>query len=320
MSKPRILALGPNPAWQKTLFFPDFRFNEVNRARRCETCASGKGINFVRAARCHGSADAEVLQFAGGSNGERLERFLADEGLPFTSVRSAAETRCCITCLGGGDRSMTELIEPSGPISREESDALLELFRRKLADGAAGAAFCGTTPDGTDPGFYAKAVKFAAAARIPLLIDAFRGIDEILTGNAAIVLKINREELALLTGTEGIADGLRKLFASAPALRFAAITDGPGTACAADGCRFVAYTLPRLDGIVNPIGCGDTASAVLLSGFVAGGDPFRAFRQALGAASANALNAFPGHFERGEEERIAAAIRLEEYSLREAAR
>ena len=320
MSKPHILALGPNPAWQKTLFFPDFRFNAVNRARRCDLCASGKGINFVRAARCHGAADAEVLQFAGGSNGARLEKFLADEGLPFVSVRSAAETRCCITCLGGGDNSTTEIIEPSGPISPKESEALLELFRRKIAAGAAGAAFCGTTPDGTDPDFYAKAVKLVTAARIPLLLDAYRGIDDILKSDVAIILKINREELSLLTGTEGIAAGLRKLFAEAPALRFAAITDGPGTACASDGSRFVAYTLPRLAEVVNPIGCGDTASAVLLSGFVAGDDPFFAFRQALGAASANALNAFPGHFDRKEEERIAAAIRQEEGPLREATR
>lgn len=312
MNKPCILALGPNPAWQKTLFFSDFRFNEVNRSRRCEVSASGKGINFVRAVRCHGAADAEVLQFAGGNNGERLEAFLRREGLPFASVRSAAETRCCITCLGAADNSTTEIIEPSGPISREESTALLELFRRKITAGAAGAACCGTTPDGTDPAFYSEAVKIAAISRIPLLIDAYRGIDEILKSDAEIVLKINREELAKLTGTEGIAAGLGKLFAVSPALRFAAITDGPGTACASDGKRFVSYELPALEAIVNPIGCGDTASAVLLSEIVAGRDPFRAFRLALGAASANALNAFPGHFEREQEERIAAAIRQTE--------
>ena len=295
MNKPVILALGPNPAWQKTLFFADFRFRQVNRARRGSTFASGKGINFVRAAICHGVAEAKVLQFAGGSNGERLEAFLDREKLPFASVRTAAETRCCITCLGESDSSMTEIIEPSGPIDRRESDELLALFRRELAAGTACAACCGTTPDGTDPDFYTKAVKLAADAEVPLLIDAYRGIDGILKSDAKLVLKINRDELAALTGRETVAEGLRQLFAVSSSLRFAAITD----------------TIPPLSHVVNPIGCGDTASAVLLSELAARRDPFDAFRTALGAASANALNPFPGHFEGGDAEKIAAAIRLE---------
>ena len=311
MNKPVILALGPNPAWQKTLFFADFRFRQVNRARRGSTFASGKGINFVRAAICHGTAEAKVLQFAGGTNGERLEDFLHREKLPFASVRTAAETRCCITCLGENDSSMTEIIEPSGPIDRRESDELLALFRRELAAGAACAACCGTTPDGTDPDFYAKAVKLAADAEVPLLIDAYRGIDGILKSDAKLVLKINRDELAALTGRETVAEGLRQLFAVSSSLRFAAITDGPDTAFAFDGKRLAAYTIPPLSRVVNPIGCGDTASAVLLSELAARRDPFDAFRTALGAASANALNPFPGHFESGDAEKIAAAIRLE---------
>ena len=44
----KLAVLGPNPAWQKTLFFPDFNKGAVNRARKMEELPSGKGINFCR--------------------------------------------------------------------------------------------------------------------------------------------------------------------------------------------------------------------------------------------------------------------------------
>ena len=58
----RITALGPNPAWQKTLFFDRFRYGAINRAREMQTFPAGKGINFCRAAACHGRVAARLIQ------------------------------------------------------------------------------------------------------------------------------------------------------------------------------------------------------------------------------------------------------------------
>ena len=66
----KIAVAGANPARQKTLIFNSFVRGEVNRAAEKEEFASGKGINFCRAARCFGAADTELFQFCGGENGK----------------------------------------------------------------------------------------------------------------------------------------------------------------------------------------------------------------------------------------------------------
>lgn len=291
----KIAVLGPNPAWQKTLFFKNFVRGAVNRARRMEELPSGKGINFCRALKCHGKAESLLIQFCGGQNGARIDAALASEGMAFHSVSVPGGTRCCVTCLDETEQVMTELIEPSFPAPPEAAEAMLERFAGELGS-ASGAAFCGSLPDGTDPRLYVRAAELAAKSGVLLLIDAFRDLDPVFAAGPRVVLKINREELAKLAETDDTAAGLRRVFARFPALKYAAITDGPGKAFAFDGRRFAVYALPVLAKVANPIGCGDTASAVLLSELCAGNDLFEGFRQALAAASANCLNSTPGHF------------------------
>ena len=291
----KIVVLGPNPAWQKTLFFEHFTRGAVNRARRMEELPSGKGINFCRALKCHGGAESLLIQFCGGENGFRIDAALAAEGMAFHSVAVPGRTRCCTTCLDETEQVMTELIEPSFPAPPEAVEVLLERFGREL-ENASGAAFCGSLPDGTDPRLYVRAAELAAKHGVLLLIDAFRDLDAVFAASPRVVLKINREELAKLAGTGDTAAGLRRIFARFPSLKYAAITDGPGQAFAFDREKFAVYTLPALAEVSNPIGSGDTASAVLLSELCSGNDLFEGFRRALAAASANCLNSKPGHF------------------------
>ena len=112
-----------------------------------------------------------------------------------------------------------------------------------------------------------------------------------------------------MTGEADIRAALRKVF-TFNGIRFVAITDGPSDAWCGDGTRTAVYHLPELEKVVNPIGCGDTASAVWMSEILSGTDPFEAFRIALGAASANCLSAFPGSYDPAEAARIAAVITL----------
>ena len=98
---PRILVCGPNPSWQKTLTFDEFRPREVNRAKDLDCRASGKGINFARAVRTWGTAVPSAYQFSGGLNGEKLESWLRQEGIEFVSRGIKNETRCCTTVLCG---------------------------------------------------------------------------------------------------------------------------------------------------------------------------------------------------------------------------
>ena len=305
----RITALGPNPAWQKTLFFDRFRYGAINRAREMQTFPAGKGINFCRAAACHGRVAARLIQFAGGENGGKIRAGLAEEGMPVFSVPTVAPTRCCTTCLCLETQTMTEVIEPSFAADAAEVDARLERFDEWLRESDAGA-FCGTLPTGTDPMLYPRAAAIAAEHGRPLLVDSYQNLRPVFASNAELWLKINADELRAMTGADDIATGLKRVFDS-PAVKLAAITDGPGMAYASDGSRIVTYNLPQLERVVNPIGCGDTASAVWASELLCGVDPFEAFRLALAAASANCLSAFPGSFSPADAEEIARGIEME---------
>lgn len=299
----KIAVLGPNPAWQKTLFFTSFNKGAVNRARVMDSLASGKGINFCRALSCEKKSRFTLIQFSGGNNGRLLDEALSQSEMDFVSIKVKGETRCCITCLDESAQVMTELIEPSFPASQEESEELLTAFDQVL-ESSAGAAFCGSLPDGTDPVLYVKAAALAAKHHALLLIDAFRDLSEVFDAAGKVLLKINKEELEKLSGEKEIDAGLKKLFAQYSSLKYAAITDGPENAFASDGEKIAEYTLPQLPQVISPLGCGDTASAVLLSEICSGTALFPAFQYALAAASANCLNATPGLYKIEDAEKL----------------
>ena len=62
--------------------------------------------------------------------------------------------------------------------------------------------------------------------------------------------------------------------------------------------------------IVNPIGCGDTAGAVWLSGMLNAMDFAESFSYALGAAMANAATMMPGSFYRSDAVNWAGAVKI----------
>ena len=294
--KKKIIAVGANPAWQKVLQFASMRYNAVNRAERMWAFASGKGINFARAARNWGTADVEVVQFAGGDNGKLLLDDLAQENLPVKSFPSLIPTRCCITCLSDHDNSMTELIEPSQAPAAEVQEQALEYIRErmKVADGM---ALCGQLPAGMPIDFYVKCAEIAAANNKVLLIDSWKNITPVLQTAGNAVLKINADELMALTGINDIQLALKMLFESYQ-LRGAAITNGAGNAFFAVPGKCWQYSVPKLSYVVNPVVSGDTASAVFLSETVAGTAPEQAFAKALAAASANCCSMKCGEYEK----------------------
>ncbi len=305
MSKPKILVFGANPAWQKTLYFPHFRSGEVNRAEKMESYASGKGVNFCRAARCRGVADPVLYQFSGGGNGRRHEAGLRAEGIECQAVPVAAETRCCITLLDFSGAAMTELIEPSQAPGEAEIAAMLLALDSGLAQ-VQGAAITGSLPDGTDKSLYIEVGKRAEKHGVKLLVDAIYA--PLLDAVADLILKINLDELKKLTGESEALAALRAGMTRWPH-GVLAITDGGNGAFLAEAGRIWRYSIPEIK-VVSPLGAGDTCSAVMLSELLAGKPTAESFACALAAASANCLSARAGEFDNA-----AAAKLLPKYEL-----
>ncbi len=302
----KIVVLGPNPAWQKALFFNHFESGRINRAVEMQSFPAGKGINFCRATNCYGRLQCRLIQFGGGDTGDYICRELGKEDMDVWTVRTVAPTRTCSTCLCQETGMITEIIEPSYAATTAEVAQMLEYFQEALPE-ANGVAFCGTLPTGTDPYLYGRAAHYATESHCPVLLDSYQNLQPVFDSGAEIWLKINADELRVLTGETDIRIALRKAF-EFNGIGFVAITDGPSNAYCYDGKKIAVYRLPHLEKVVNSIGCGDTASAVWMSGILSGLDPFEAFRSALGAASANCLSAICGSYDSQEAERIASEV------------
>ncbi len=311
-----ILAVGLNPAWQKTFFFDHLQPGAVNRAARVRAEASGKGINFTHAVLQAGGR-AVVAQFAGGETGERLRADLDARGIPHLTIPTAGATRVCNTLLSGDDHVTTEIIEPSAEIAPAEFAALREAVLARLPSAAA-LAVCGTFPPGVPMTFAAELAMAARAGGISVLLDAYRGVAPVLDAGVDI-LKINAAELRELAGKPDTGAAAAALFAQYPRTACLAVTDGPGDARlflrnAADSATSWRLPLPKLPRIMNPIGAGDCTAGVLLLRLVQTADSARAdavveaFREALACACASCLEERPACFDAGAAARLRDAI------------
>lgn len=310
--KKNIIVMGANPAWQKTLLFAGLHRNKVNRAHRMETYPAGKGVNFCRAVACFGKAETMLLQFAGGANGSRLCNALDTEGIRHETVETEAETRCCITCLDSTDGGMTELIEPSGRVTTDEAEEFLARIKTHIGR-ASLFAITGSLPDGTDLSLCKKAAEIAVSAGVPVLADAVKGIAPVLELSGKVYLKVNREEFFALTGCTEIR-AAHHCAANRWHNASFAVTDGAGNATFSDGSRLLCYALPEI-AAVNPLGAGDTASAVFASALLTGQAPAEAFRSALAAASANCLSERAGEFRMEDFNTLLPQIQITEQHL-----
>ena len=283
-----LLAVGLNPALQKTLVFDHWERGQVNRAREVLLSVGGKGQQFSRAASHLMPGRVTLAQFLGGKNGERLGRMIESAAVNQITVEAAAETRCCLTVIDAGRGEATEFVEPAAPILPSEAEQLLSRILQTLARGeTSGPALCGTYPPGVSEAFYAAVAR--SKGKAILLLDSYQGIAATLATGHVDILKVNAHELRILarrSGDERRPDGAPGVMSfretahavfSTHQLRWLAVTEGPHTAwlferpCAGtapcDPCvwRFYEFHLPRVEGVVNPIGAGDTVGAIFLA-------------------------------------------------------
>ena len=286
----KILISGANPAWQKALTFPVIKPGKVNRAGSALAFASGKGINFARAVSIYGKAAPEVVQFTAGSNGRRVSIELDNEKIAHTDIILAdGETRVCSTCIDLENQQITELIEPSPVLSNEDIVNFKNTIISKIPSVDA-FAICGTMPAGAPMDIYAELTDAALKADKYVLADMIFNLTPVLeSSNGKVILKINADELAEYSGIADTVEALKMLDAKYH-LACAAITDGAGKTYLLDRHEIYEYTLPALAEIVNAIGCGDTASAVMLSEYLYSGNAVESCRMASACASANCLS------------------------------
>ena len=307
----KVLVIGLNPAWQQVLDVPEFRPGTVVRARAATAFASGKGFNAAKVLARLGH-EVSLLQVVAGSAGDRVLDACAARGIRSLHVRAPGDTRACITILGAGsEASTTEVI---APFSVPPDTATALLARLRFAGPFDAVLVCGRAPSGLPGGLHADLALLGAEAGASLCIwDSVEGLeggeaheDPRMSGAAALMrafpacwLKVNAAEYRALEPALA-ATGAR------PALL---VTDGPAPARVRAGDAEWDCALPALEDVVNPIGAGDTAAAVLADGLLRGLAPRAAVSAALSAAAASCLHPGIAEWDAAAADRIAGALR-----------
>lgn len=305
------MAIGLNPALQKLLNFQKFTPGQVNRAEMISYNSGGKAANFAKASINHGTK-AVIYQFSGGSSGEKYCKILNLEKLPYVNQETKVETRTCSTLMSNTFTGVTEIIEPSGTILETEAKNLLAHIICEMPQ-YQGVALCGTFPPGIKAKFYAKIIHQAVKKNIPSLLDACVNVETVLKEGPEI-LKINLDELKKLSRKRKAETAAVNIFTKYP-VKIIAITDGPNSAhlflrkdtdTKKAKVTHYQYSIPQMKRIINPIGAGDTVSAILLSEYIAGTPLHEAFKLALAAGSASCLTHQNAVFDAKFAKRLAA--------------
>ena len=291
-----VLSICLNPAWERRLFFREYRQGGVNRAYRMGECGGGKGVNVLRALRCLG-VPAKVATFIGGSGvaGDYSSALVNEIGSAGIFVKMAAPLRTCCELVDEGKGTVTEIIDSSPEVSEEELSAMMTALEQAIPSSGA-VACCGTASRGIGAECIGMIASMACDAEVPLIVDSVFGVENALREKVA-VLKVNAEELLGISHKADIENAALALLENYPGLSSIAVTEGAegGRLFGRDGA--CAYRLPLLSGVVSPIGAGDCATAVVLRRLAEGNVDMRdVFCEALACASASCLEECPSYF------------------------
>lgn len=306
-----IVVAGLTPAWQRILRFDRLRIGEVNRAAEAIRCASGKVLNVGVAATLLG-CDCRTICPVGGAARADFEREFDELGVAVDWIVTRAPTRMCTTLLDEAGERTTELVENAEPLHPAELQAYHETYRRAAAE-ADVAVFAGSLPAAVPTTFYRELAEWTPGR---MIVDA-RGPEllALLDGpRKPLIVKPNREELAKTVGRAIDDDGA--LPAAMQSLNergaeWVVVSAGADAVWASTSHARWRLTPPRVERVVNPIGCGDCLAAGTAAALADGAEVVEALRFGIAAAVDNLGSLVPARIDRKRVERIAPTISVE---------
>ena len=304
-----VVAAGLSPAWQTIMRFASLEPGEVNRASDVQRCASGKVLNVAVALGALGAISRAVTVMGGAAAGWTAAEFRG-LGIGLVAVPTIANTRCCTTLLDDATGRTTELVENAPPITSEELARFVAAYEGAVA-GTAAVVLSGSLPAGTPVTIYRDLLERTSC---PAIVDA-RG-PELLAALPCrpLLVKPNREELARTVGRplEREADlriAMEEL--RAQGAEWVLVTDGAKPALVLGPVGWFRIVPPRLERIVNPIGCGDCLAAGFAEAISRGLEPLEALRFGMGCAAFNCGTLLAGRLERPAVETLVSDVRIE---------
>ena len=187
-----IVTVTMNPAIDKTVDIGKFERGDLNRIKRVEIDAGGKGINVSKTIRELGG-ESIATGFVGGTSGTIIKQVLTDLGLRTDFVDVKGETRTNLKVVEETGE-VTELNEPGPEVSKEQLNDLLNRLEG-YANPDTLFVLAGSIPAGIPTDIYRKITEQVHQKGAKVLLDADGVLfSESLKGKPDM-LKPNRSEL-----------------------------------------------------------------------------------------------------------------------------
>jgi 1-phosphofructokinase family hexose kinase len=310
-----ILAIALNPALDVTHHVPGVDWAGVNRPAEIRVRAGGKGLNVARILHAIG-AEVQVMGFAGGSTGEQVRSALRELGVATSFTGIGGETRRTFAVVDTvrGDTALFN--EPGPQVGQHEYASFCGRYEKALA-GCSAVVLSGSLPQCLPPDTYAELGVMAAAAGVPVVLDAHG--EALLRGVAArpAIVKPNLAELEALAGrslstargadTDAVALAARELRAAGP--QAVVVTLGAeGLWAVTDDGNWRAAPSAEVRG--NPTGAGDAVAAGLVHGLVLERPWDERLRHAVALGAASVAAPAAGEFSHADYAEVLAGVRV----------
>jgi 1-phosphofructokinase/tagatose 6-phosphate kinase len=269
------LTISMNPTLQKIICFSSITKDEVNRSRRHRFDVAGKGLNVCRVLSQLGK-EALHLTILGGETKSLFLEMSRREGIALQWVESGIPIRFCYTLIDGGDKSVTELIENTGPVEAGTEERLREAYEALLPK-CDMVVIAGTRAGGFSDELVPFMVRRAKEAGRKVALDLWGGDLLRSLPYGPDVIKPNLAEFAatFLPDAAGVrvstCDGvLGEEEVRALCLKLCrehrcavVLTRGTGAVWYAEGEDFAEYPFTPAAAVVNTTGSGDAFTAGL---------------------------------------------------------
>ncbi len=199
-----IITVTMNPAIDKTVEIDTLKPGGLNRIRKVEYDAGGKGINVSKTIHELGG-ESIATGFLGGNAGRTIENVLDARKIRHDFIWVDGETRTN-TKVFEENGAVTELNEPGPAISEDQ----MQEFMKKL-EGYAGEdtliVLSGSIPGGVGKDIYARIIRMAHEKGSQVLMDADGEVFRLSLEAGPDMIKPNRVELEEYAGIDYRASG-----------------------------------------------------------------------------------------------------------------
>jgi len=301
-----------NAAIDKTYIVPGFQKSRLFRVEQTVSEAGGKGINVARVITLLGGS-AIAIGFIAGMQGRVIADSLTAQGVPHEFTLAEGESRVCLTVLDPeSEADQTELLEPGPLVDNGHLDAL----RAKVDTLAARSSLVvlsGSMPRGCPVDIYAELAAIAMNRGAKVVLDTSG--EALAAGVEArpFLIKPNEHEIGTLLGATPrkdaeLIDAVRELMGRGIAC--VVVSLGARGAIAGWFGELYRVTAPKIDA-VNPVGCGDSMVAGLVTAIERGCAARSSLRLGAACGAANALQLRAGVVAPGDVHRLLQEVRIE---------